>query len=167
MLEAAGVGRQAPSEQNSPEAQSAWPRQPPGTHRLATQVRPEGHVVPSVHTVVGWQCESRQYALAEQSVSTRQRGNSWQIFVAQSKPGGQVAEVKARHSVLGPHSAVEEQVWYSRQRPAVALEQYWPEGQSAFVVHPALVHVPASQMKPAPHSESFKHCRRQSPWRHT
>jgi len=57
-------------------------------------------------------------------VSTRQRGSSWQIFVAQSKPGGQVVDVKARHSVLGPHSEVEAQVWNSRQRPAVALVQY-------------------------------------------
>ena len=41
---------------------------------------------------MGWQCESLQYSgRAEQSVSTRQRGSSWQIFVAQSKPGGQVA----------------------------------------------------------------------------
>jgi hypothetical protein len=98
-------------------------------------------------------------------VSTRQRGNSWQIFVAQSKPGGQVVDVKARHSVLGPHSEVEAQVWYSRQRPAVALVQYWPEGQSAFVVQPARAQVPASQMKPAPHVWSFRHCRRQAPLR--
>jgi hypothetical protein len=149
---AEGAGRQAPSVQASPEAQSAWPRQPPGTHRLATQVRPEGQAVPSEHALVGWQCESRQYAVAEHSVSTRQRGNSWQIFIAQSKPGGQAPDAKARHSVLGPHSAVEAQVWNSRQRPAVALVQYWPEGQSAFVTQPARAHVPASQMKPAPHS---------------
>jgi hypothetical protein len=115
-------------------------------------VKPEAHPLPSVHAALGWQCESRQYAVAEQSVSTRQRGSSWQSFVAQSKPGGQVAGVKARHSVLGPHSAVESQVWYSRQRPAVALVQYWPEGQSARVAHPARAHVPASQTKPAPQS---------------
>jgi hypothetical protein len=105
--------------------------------------------------------------VAEQSVSRRQRGSSWQSFVAQSKPGGQVPEVKARHSWLGPHSEFEVQAWNSRQRPAMALVQYWPEGQSAFVVQLARAHVPASQMKPAPHITSFKHCRRQSPCRHT
>jgi hypothetical protein len=118
-----------------------------------------------VQAVLGWQCESRQYAVAEQSVSTRQRGSSWQIFVVQSKPGGQAPEAKARHSVLGPHWALDSQGWYSVQRPAVALVQYWPEGQSAFVAQPARAHVPASQMKPAPHNWSFKHCRRQSPCR--
>jgi hypothetical protein len=120
--------------------------------RLATQVRPEGQGPVAEHAVVGWQCESRQYAVAEHSVSTRQRGSSLQTFVAQSKPGGQVPDVKARHSVLGPHSEFEAQAWYSRQRPAVALVQYWPEGQSAFVAQPARAQVPASQMKPAPHS---------------
>ena len=152
MLDAGGAGRQAPSVQASPGAQSACPRQPPGTHRLATQVKPEAHPVLSMHAAPGWQCASRQYAVAEQSVSSRQRGSSWQIFVAQSKPGGQVAGVKARHSVLGPHSELEAQAWYSRQRPAVALVQYWPEGQSACVAHPARAHVPASQTKPAPQS---------------
>jgi hypothetical protein len=115
-------------------------------------MKPEAHWLLSVHTSPGWQCESRQYAALEQSVSSRQRGSSWQIFVAQSKPGGQVAGEKTRHSVLGPHSALEPQAWYSRQRPAVALVQYWPEGQSACVAHPARAQVPASQMKPAPQS---------------
>ena len=76
MLAAEGAGRQALSVHASPEAQSAWPRQPPGTHRLATHVRPEGQAVLSEHAVVGWQCESRQYAVAEHSESTRQRGSS-------------------------------------------------------------------------------------------
>ena len=71
---------------------------------------------------------------------------------------------KARQSVFSGHSAVDWQARYSRQRPAVALVQYCPEGQSASVAQSARAHRPASQMTPwAPHDTSLTHRRTQAP----
>src|SRR4051812_35233084 len=85
-----------------------------------------------------------------QSPSMRQRGSSWQIFWAQSKPGGQAADVNALHSLFRGQPLVAVQTWYSRQRPNVALVQYWPIGQSDFVLQSATLPRPALQMRPAP-----------------
>src|ERR1043166_4481205 len=85
-----------------------------------------------------------------QSPSMRQRGSSWQIFWVQSKPGGHAVVSNALHSEFAGHCEVAVQTWYSRQRPNVALVQYWFAGQSVFVLHSASVHRPALQMSPAP-----------------
>ncbi len=116
----------------------------------------------------GWQYPCWQKAGAVQSASMRQRGSSWQIFSAQSKPGGQLPAAKARQSVFSGHSARDWHVRYSRQRPVVALVQYWPEGQSASVAQSARAHRPASQMRPwPPHEASLTHRRRHAPPWHT
>jgi hypothetical protein len=162
--EAAGAERHAPSVHAWPAGQSAWPRHPPGTHRCATQIRPVGHGPPVGQAMEGWQYPCWQKAGAAQSVSIRQRGSSWQIFSAQSKPGGQSLEPKARQSVFAGHPSLDWHARYSRQRPAVALVQYWPGGQSASVAQSARAHRPASQMSPwPPHEASLMHRRRQAP----
>jgi hypothetical protein len=98
----------------------------------------------------------------------KQRANSWQMRCAQSKPGGQAVAGNVRHSKLAAHSALAVHGVYVRHRPAVALVQYWPSGQSALVAHAARSHRPASQMSPwPPHEASFTHRRRQSPSWHT
>ena len=80
-----------------------------------------------------------------QSPSIRQRGNSWQIFRLQSKPGGHWPLSNALHSAFAGQLLVASHVWYSRQRPNVALVQYWLEAHSLLVLHSATAHSPAWQ----------------------
>src|SRR5260370_535289 len=80
----------------------------------------------------------------------RHRGSSWQIFEVQSNPGGHWPVMNAWHSKFAWHCADEVHTVNSRQRPNLALLQYWFIGQSAFVLQSAGAHRPALQMRVAP-----------------
>jgi len=123
------------------------------------QTRPCVQLVVVRHRSVGWQWPSSQNPFGRdamvpgtpltQSESMKQRGSSRQIDNEQSKPGGHSFWPNFWHSELGPHVADELQVSNARHLPKVPLVQYWPSGQSAFVLQSAAAQRPSRQTTPS------------------
>jgi hypothetical protein len=102
-----------------------------------------------------------------QSESMKQRGNSRQIDSEQSNPGGHSFCPNFSQRELSPQLADEVHVSNARHRPKVPLVQYWPSGQSAFVLQSAATQRLSLQTTPsAAQVRSVVQRREQVPLRH-